>query len=233
MRTRPTADRAELAAATATTEVVGGTQVLQQVGVPVDLRERLVAHAADRDREEPARVDHADVVDEGETSARVDIDRGSGRAPFRFVAGEQLGGVPAQLGAQGADRERRIEVCHAGALDGDATVVRCLGRLDGHELRNVVHPVQHLFLLLGRESVEQFAAPGWNQEEHAPERGAQLEHGFQDGRQLVHVVGGDRRVDLQAVADLAHQAGGGHGVVEDVVHAAEGIVGGGGCPVQR
>src|SRR5680860_1775388 len=107
------------------------------------IRDRLPSHQANGRGQEPAGVHHADVVDERESAARVDVDRRTWPAPPVLLPAEQLRGVGAQLGAQRPDRERLVELTAAVSvkarpLYGDSPVMGRLCGLDRDEIRNVM-----------------------------------------------------------------------------------------------
>jgi len=114
------------------------------------------------------------VVDEGESAARVDVDRWTRAAPPWLVLAEKLRGARAQLGAQRPDRERLVELTDAArvkarTLYGDSPVMGRLSGLYGNEVRDVMQPVQDFFRFTRSEGLQVLATTGRDEKEHAPQ----------------------------------------------------------------
>jgi hypothetical protein len=194
--------------------------------VPVDVDDRALADAARRQRQEAARLHDADVVDEHEAPAGVDVERGSGRARLEGSRGDgPLQGIaqPA-VGRTESEGRHRVGRARRTPLQDHAPEVGRLGRLDRQVVRDLDQPVQHVLGLGRGDRGEARPASRPHQEEHAPQERVEVEDAVEQLRE--HLKGGarHRRVDLQAEAELAHQRGRVEGRVEHAVDAAEGVV---------
>ena len=95
-----------------------------------------------------------------------------------------------------------------------------------------MQPVQDLLLLCCAEGLQVLAAAGRDQEEHAPHRCPQVDHGLQHPWQLKHIAPGDGGVDLQAETHFTNGARGLERGVEDSADAPEGVMALGAGPIQ-
>jgi hypothetical protein len=176
----------------------------------------------------------ADVVDEDEPAARVDVQRGP-RHPRRQVALHEQRIQPSSQPSVGRSQPevlRDVHLADPASLQDDPAEVRRLGGLDGEVVGHVDQPVQDVLDLLRRQRLECFAAPGRHQEEHAPQEGVEVDDLPQQVGQLVHVPGGHRGVDLEPHAELDDVAADRHGGVVHPLDAPEPVVGRGARAVE-
>ena len=100
------------------------------------------------DRQESRRVDVAGVIDEREPRPGIDRQRGAWRARIRDAFAQQLVGLAGEpLVELSVANWALFALTDGFALEGDASVLRCLGRLDGNARGVVVQPVQYVLTL--------------------------------------------------------------------------------------
>ncbi|MPM30032.1 hypothetical protein SDC9_76574 [bioreactor metagenome] len=220
------ADVAELADAACAAEALRAPQRLQDRRVAIDRPQAVVLHRAAVERQEPRRVDVAGVVDEDEPAPRVDVDRRPRHPRGDDLMAEHLDGAGDQPVVQRpGGGQRQVTGPGGGTLDDHPAVLRGLGGLDRHQGRDVREPVQDILDLRGVQRPEVLPAAGRDQEEHAPQADAHLQHVTEQLRQFVDVALGDSGVHLEPQALVADHGGGPPGGGVRPLEAAEGVVG--------
>ena len=214
-RARPAADLLVFAEAALPAALRGVAQRLEQLGIAIDVGQRIVEDVAAGDRQEAAGEDLARVRHEDETLAVADA-----RGPPRDALGVLV---------------LRDAVLRLHALRHVAAIVHRLGGLDAERrgLREVVHELEHLLVLVGASrSSPSSARPVTIRKKrlHIFVRTSFAISAISGSR--AHIAPRDRGLELRVEADIAGVAQREHGALERAGDAAEIVVAGGVGTVQ-